>query len=141
MSRYWPRTPTGEEWVVQSFLGINHGALGVVPWNDPTTADIKASASAFALSLPSITPCLFNPASVRTAYVVGGASVATWVAEGESTLVLAANTNYVNQTVSWEVLGLQGTGVTAVFTGGVAETVSGGFALGPVGSAAFVVTA
>ena len=125
---------------MQSILGINQGALGVVPWDDPTPADIKSSSSAFALSLPKITPYLFNPTSVRTAYVVGGASVATWNA-GAQTLVLATNTNYVNQTVSWEALGLEGAGATTVFVSGVAETVYGGFTLGPVGSAAFVVAA
>ena len=121
-------------------MGINQGALGVVPWDDPTSADIKSSASAFALSLPSITPYMFNPASVRTAYVVGGASVATWKA-GVQTLVLATNTNYVNQTVNWEALGLEGAGVTTVFVSGVAETMQGGFVLGPVGSGVFVVVA
>ncbi|KAG8215124.1 hypothetical protein J3R82DRAFT_8586 [Butyriboletus roseoflavus] len=137
---YWLRAPTGEEWVVQSIMGINQGALGVVPWDDPTPADIKSSASAFALSLPDITPYLFNPASVRTAYIVGGASVATWKT-GALTLALATNTNYVNQTVSWEALGLEGAGVTTVFVSGVAETGQGGFTLGPVGSGIFVVAA
>ena len=138
--RYWLRAPTGDEWVVQSIMGINQGALGVVPWDDPTPADIKTSASEFALSLPKITPYLFNPASVRTAYVVGGASVATWKG-GAQTLVLATNTNYVSQTVSWKALGLDGAGAMRVFASGAAETVEGGFTLGPVGSAAFVVTA
>jgi len=119
-------------------MGINQGALGVVPWNDPTSADIKRSSSAFALSLPNIMPYLFNPASVRTAFVVGGASVATWNA-GAQTLVLAANTHYVNQTVSWESLSLEGVGATTVFESGVVQMVYGGFTLGPVGSAAFVV--
>ncbi|KAH0833836.1 ARD/ARD' family-domain-containing protein [Lanmaoa asiatica] len=136
---YWLRAPTGEEWVVQSIMGINQGALGVVPWDDPTPADIKSSSSGFALSLPKMTPYLFNSASVRTAYVVGGASVATWKA-GAQTLVLATNTDYVNQTVSWEALGLEAwVGATSVFASGVVETVQGGFMLGPVGSGAFVV--
>ena len=80
-----------ENWVVQSIIGINQGTLGVVPWDDPTTPDIKSSASALAMSLlPDITPCLFNPASVHTTYV-GGASVATRKARIQ-TLVLATNT-------------------------------------------------
>lgn len=122
-------------------MGINQGALGVVPWDDPTPADIKTSASAFALSLPKITPYLFNPASVRTAYVVGGASVATWKTQTQ-TLVLATNTDYVNQTVDWEALSLEAwASATMVFVSGVAETVQSGFTLGPVGSAAFTVAA
>ncbi|KAI9459376.1 hypothetical protein HD554DRAFT_1621665 [Boletus coccyginus] len=140
-AQYWVRAPTGGEWVVQSIIGINQGALGIVPWNDPTSADIKNSSSAFALSLPNITPFLFDPASVRTAYVVGGASVATWNA-GAQTLVFAANTNYANQTViGWETLYLEGVGATTVFESGVVQTVYGGFTLGPVSSAAFVVVA
>ncbi|KIJ61685.1 hypothetical protein HYDPIDRAFT_31019 [Hydnomerulius pinastri MD-312] len=137
---YWDRAPTGEEWVVQSLMGINQGALGVVPWDDPTPADIKTSASNFALSLPKITPFLFNPAAVRTNYVVGGASVATWKA-GRQTLVIATNTNYVSQTVTWKDVGLKGTGATTVFKSGTAQTSSTGFTLGSVGSGAFVVTA
>lgn len=121
-------------------MGINQGALGVVPWDDPTPAYIKTSASAFALSLPKITPYLFNPASVRTAYVIGGVSVATWRADA-GTLVLATNTNYVNQTVSWKALDLTGAGATTLFVSGAAEMIQSGFTLGPVGSGAFVVTA
>ncbi|KAF8841644.1 hypothetical protein BDN67DRAFT_966894 [Paxillus ammoniavirescens] len=137
---YWSRAPTGEEWVVQSIMSINEGALGVTPWADPTPADIKASASAFAKSLPKITPFLFNPAAVRTTYVVGGASVATWKA-GTLTLVLATNTNYASQTVTWEALGLLGSGATTVFVSGTAETSHDDFTLGSVGSSAFVVNA
>ncbi|KAH7890176.1 hypothetical protein F5I97DRAFT_1965248 [Phlebopus sp. FC_14] len=136
---YWVRAPTGEEWVLQSIMGINQGALGVVSWEDPTTADIKAAASAFAQSLPKITPFLFNPSSVRTTYVVGGVSVATWDTASEI-LVLATNTHYVNQTVSWEDVDVQGVGATAVFTSGVVEVSSNGFMLGAVGSGAFVMT-
>ena len=118
-------------------MSINQGALGVVPWGDPT---LSKPASEFALSLHNITLYLFNPALVRAAYVVGGVSVATREG-GAQTLVLATITNYVNQTVSWKALGLDGVGVTTVFASGVAETVEGGFTLGPVGSGAFVVTA
>ncbi|KAF8128018.1 hypothetical protein EV363DRAFT_1512354 [Boletus edulis] len=139
-SEYWLKTPTGEEWVVQSIMGINQGALGVVPWNDPTSPNIKSSASAFAMSLPKITPYLFNPKSVRTAYVVGGALVATWKGEAQ-TLVLATNTNYVKQAINWKALDLEGVNVMTVFTSGDVETVSDGFTLGPVGSAAFVIAA
>ena len=138
--RYWLRAPTGEEWVVQTMLGINQGALGVVPWADPTPADIKSAASAFALSLPMITPHLFDPKVVRWTYTIGGASIATWnSSRSHQTLVLATNTYYVDQTVSWEALGLEGTNVTTVFVSGAVETASSGFTLGPVGSGIFLV--
>ena len=114
--RYWSWAPAGEEWTVQTILGINQGALGVVPW---TPAGIKSAPSACALSLLNIMPYLFNPASVRTAYVVGGASVATWNA-GAQTLVPATDTNHMDQTVGCEALGLEGTDdATTVFMSGV----------------------
>ena len=139
-TRYWLRAPTGEEWVVQTILGINQGALGVVPWADPTPADIKSAASAFALSLPMITPHLFAPNAVRWTCTVGGASIAMWSSTRSlQMLVLAANTYYVDQTVSWEALGLEGTNVTTVFVTGAVETASSGFTLGPVGSGIFLV--
>ena len=132
--------PTGEEWAVQTILGINQGALGVVSWMDPTPADIKSVASAFALTLPAITPHLFDPKAVRWTYFVGGASVATWnSAQSPQILVLATNTYYVDQTVSWEALYLEGTNVMTVFMSGTVETASSGFTLGPMGSGIFLV--
>ena len=56
-----------EERVVKSIVGINQCALSVVPWADLMPADIKSSSSAFARSLPKVTPYLFDPASVCTA--------------------------------------------------------------------------
>ncbi|KAG1750354.1 uncharacterized protein EDB91DRAFT_1303264 [Suillus paluster] len=136
--RYWMRTPTGEEWVVQSIMGINHGALGVVPWVDPNPDYIKMAASGFALSLPKLTPFFFNAASVRSNYLVGGVDIATWAADTE-TLVLATNTDYVTSKVTWKDIGLHGGGVEAVYTSGSVENTGSSFTLGSVASAAFVV--
>ncbi|KIK11180.1 hypothetical protein PISMIDRAFT_515002 [Pisolithus microcarpus 441] len=140
-SQYWTRRPTGEEWVVETILGINHGALGVVPWADPTSNDIKASASAFAKSLPKITPFFFDAQSAlsRTNCVFGGIDVATWT-NGWQTLVLAANTDYVNETFSWNEIGHTGAGLTVAFQSGSLETTSDGFTLGPVSSGALVLS-
>ncbi|KAH7911269.1 hypothetical protein BJ138DRAFT_1113370 [Hygrophoropsis aurantiaca] len=137
-SEYWPRAPTGEEWVVQSIMGINQGALGVVPWNDPTPADIKTSASQFALALPSITPFFFNAAAIRSNFVVGGVDVATWKV-GLETLVLAANTYYTNAEVSWKDLGLIGLLPRTVFESGSSQMTADGFEFGSMGSGAFIV--
>ena len=133
--------PTGQEWVVQTIMGINQGASGVVSWNDPTSEDIKSAASALAKSLPEMVPWLFDPAAVRKTYVVGGASVATWTKAEEGTLVLATNANYAKQMVEWSKVCLEGSGVKVVFENGKVEVGDGGLTLGPVGSAAFVVTA
>ena len=87
-----------------------------------------------------ITPHLFDPKAVRWTCTVGGASIATWSSTRSlQMLVLAANTYYVDQTVSWEALGLEGTNVTTVFVSGAVETASSGFTLGPVGSGIFLV--
>lgn len=136
-AEYWMRTPTGEEWVVQTIMGINQGALGVVPWVDPNPEYIKTAASAFALSLPKLTPYIFNAASMRSNYIVGGVDIATW-ATGIQTLVLTTNTNYVTSEVAWKDIGLLGANVEVMYTSGSVDTTSDNFVLGSVASAAFV---
>lgn len=74
-------------------LSINHGALGIIPWTDPTTSDIKSSASAFALSLPSITPFLFASNATITQMTFGNVDVGVWTV-GSHTLVMATNLEY-----------------------------------------------
>lgn len=136
--RYWTRTPTGEEWVVQSIMGINQGALGVVPWVDPNPEYIKVAASAFALSLPKFTSYIFGATSPRSNYLIGGVDIATWAA-GFETLVLATNTDYVTSNVTWTDIGLSGAGVEVVYMSGSVNTTGNSFTLGSVASAAFVV--
>src|SRR6266581_7486625 len=58
--RYWSRRPTGAEFLIENIVAINAGAKGSISWNDPTTPDIKASASAFASALPELTPFLLS---------------------------------------------------------------------------------
>jgi len=53
-------------------MGINQGALSVIPWADPTPEYIKIATSQFALSLPKLTPFFFSASSVRSNYLVGG---------------------------------------------------------------------
>jgi hypothetical protein len=70
-----------------------------VSWTDPTTADIKSSASLLALALPSITPFLFSPNTTFTQYTSPGRiDVGLWT-DGGKTLVLASNLNYANATL------------------------------------------
>lgn len=123
---------------MNTLLGINHGSLGAISWSDPTPTDIKGNASALALALPSITPFLFNATAVRTNYVVGGVDVAVWSTASQA-LVMATNLYYVSQTVSWTDVGVDGTGVSSVFSSG-STTSSSGFTLDSVGSAAFVLS-
>ncbi|TCD66256.1 hypothetical protein EIP91_001619 [Steccherinum ochraceum] len=90
---YWKREPTGQEWVVQSALAINHGALGIVPWNDPTTDDMKASASALAKAIPAMKSFILSPSATFERVVVNRVHVGIWTV-GSQSLVLATNLNY-----------------------------------------------
>ncbi|KAH9886700.1 hypothetical protein C8Q73DRAFT_714979 [Cubamyces lactineus] len=90
---YWDREPTGKEFVVQSVLGINHGALGVVSWNAPTTDDITASAAALSKSLTVMKDFILNPQATFEHVVSDRVDVGLWTVGGR-TLVLATNLNY-----------------------------------------------
>ncbi|KAI3614836.1 hypothetical protein WG66_003340 [Moniliophthora roreri] len=95
---YWKRFPTGKEFVVESILGINHGGLGVVPWDDPTPADIKTSASALALALPRITPFILEPSATFRQVTSDRVDIGLWTV-GQETLALASNMNYDGKTL------------------------------------------
>ncbi|KIP02361.1 hypothetical protein PHLGIDRAFT_130785 [Phlebiopsis gigantea 11061_1 CR5-6] len=96
---YWKREPTGKEYVVQSVLGINHGGRGVVAWNDPTTADIKASAAALAQSLATMKGFILSPQAAFRHFTSGRVDVGLWTV-GSKTLLLATNLNYEEATLS-----------------------------------------
>ncbi|KAK0216327.1 hypothetical protein IW262DRAFT_1399608 [Armillaria fumosa] len=137
---YWKRFPTGKEFIVQSIVGINHGALGVVSWDDPTPADIKASASALALSLPKITPFILNPkAKFQQVTTSDFIDVGMWTV-GQETLVLATNLDYEEKVLFLAQVGIAENVAEQVFDSG-AQVYVGEFSvtLGPVGSAGFIV--
>jgi hypothetical protein len=90
---YWPRYPTGKEFIVQSVLGINHGSKAVIPWTDPTSDDIKASFSALALSIPTLKKYILAAGAVFQSYSVNRIDVGLWTV-GNETLLLATNLNY-----------------------------------------------
>ncbi|KIY48491.1 hypothetical protein FISHEDRAFT_65755 [Fistulina hepatica ATCC 64428] len=105
---YWPRYPTGAEFVVQSIVSLNHGARGIMPWIDgpSTPSDILSSASDLANALVAITSFIADPAATVGQYTsVDGVDVGIWQA-GERALVLAANTNYAPASLSVYDLGL-----------------------------------
>jgi len=146
---YWTRYPTGEEWVVQSIVGINHGGLGVVSWDDPTPADIKASASGLATALtsgstPMATFILDSSSTFKQVTTTAGIDTGLWSLNGK-TLLLATNMNYENTTLEASELGLgQGFGsdLAEVFCSGACDVSgaksSGRIVLGSVGSGGFV---
>lgn len=137
--RYWPREPTGKEWLIQSILGVNHGALGIVPWDDPTPADIKASASSLAKALPALTPFLFSPNATFANITTKRVDVGLWTVSGQ-TLLLAANMNGAVSTLDLSVLPGEAAGKTVsgqVFDGG-AKADGGGLSFEALGSGAFI---
>ena len=98
--RYWSRTPTGAEFLVQMIVAVNAGARGSVSWDDPTTADIKAAASAFASALPELTPFVLSsslsqpPVHFARIITPDRLDIGVWAAAEGTTLVIAANLNY-----------------------------------------------
>ncbi|KAK2460380.1 hypothetical protein APHAL10511_007545 [Amanita phalloides] len=139
-AQYWPRDPTGQEFVVQSILGINHGGLGVVSWDDPTTTDIKAYASTLALSLPKMTPYITSPSAAFRQTTINGVDCGLWTV-GSQTLVLATNTGYVPQTVTLTNLNLPaGAAITQVLdTGSYLTSAKDGLVFTSVGSGGFII--
>lgn len=122
---------------MQSVLGINHGGLGVVAWNDPTTVDIKASASALALALPTMKDFILSPAASFQHLASGRVDVGAWTVSGR-TLVLATNLNYANATFSLaSVPGAKGKSVKQVFDSG-ASFGAGEFTFEPTGTGGFI---
>ncbi|KAJ7686548.1 hypothetical protein B0H17DRAFT_1160635 [Mycena rosella] len=137
---YWPRYPTGREWVLESILGINHGGLGVVSWDDPTTADVKASASSLALSLVNMKSFILSPvATIRQVTFQSGIDVGLWTVNGQ-TLVLATNINAQNLSLALAELHLTGK-VEQVFDSGSSVSSDGRtLSFGSAGSGGFIVT-
>ncbi|KAF8637158.1 hypothetical protein AX17_003062 [Amanita inopinata Kibby_2008] len=136
------RYPTGKEFVVESIVGINHGALGVVSWDDPTTPDIKASASLLAESLKQMTRFILNASTSFRQITFNGVDIGIWTV-GTETLVLASNMNYEPRTVTLANLKLPSSGVqVAQILNSDSEVVGkrNAFLFQSVGSGAFVVS-
>lgn len=137
LSSYWKREPTGKEYVVQSVLGINHGGLGVVAWDDPTTADMKASASALAKALATMKAFILSPAAAVRRFTAGRVDVALWTV-GPRTLLLATNMNYADASVPLaDVPEVRGKRVTQVLDSG-AKVAGGAVALEATGTGGFI---
>ncbi|KAF8628579.1 hypothetical protein AX17_005975 [Amanita inopinata Kibby_2008] len=136
---YWTRYPTGQEFVVESIVGINHGGLGVVAWDDPTTSDIKTYGSTLAKSLNQMTPFILDASATFRQSTVNGVDCGLWTV-GTQTLVLATNMNYVTETVTLANLGLGtfGTITQVLNTGSSVTAARDGFTFNAVGSGGFI---
>ncbi|KAF9446852.1 hypothetical protein P691DRAFT_672690 [Macrolepiota fuliginosa MF-IS2] len=112
---YWKRFPTGQEFVVESVVGINHGALGSVSWDDPTSADIKSSGSTLALSLPKMSPFILSSNATFKQITINRVDFGLWTV-GSQTLVLGTNMNNSPTVITLAQLGLPATGSSDAFT-------------------------
>jgi hypothetical protein len=98
-NRHWSRTPTGAEFLIETIVAINVGAKGSVSWNDPTTPEIKASASAFAKALPELTPFLLSsqltypPVNFTHIVTPDRLDFGVWASADGRALVIGANLN------------------------------------------------
>ncbi|KAJ7721036.1 hypothetical protein B0H16DRAFT_1603583 [Mycena metata] len=89
---FWTRAPTGREFIIQAILSVNHGARGIMPWIDPTPADIKTASSALAIALGSVKTFFFDPQVKFSRVVSNRIDVGMWTL-GAETLLLVANLN------------------------------------------------
>ncbi|KXN90762.1 hypothetical protein AN958_03649 [Leucoagaricus sp. SymC.cos] len=139
---YWKRFPTGKEFVVESILGINHGGLGVVSWDDPTPDDIKASASTLALALPKMNPFILSPNASFKQITINRVDFGLWTV-GSQTLVLGTNMNNANTNITFAQLGLpssgSSSGISQVLDSGAAsDTATNHFVFAATGSGAWI---
>ncbi|KAG8748415.1 hypothetical protein FRC10_005962 [Ceratobasidium sp. 414] len=93
---YWSRRPSAEEIVLQSLLAINHGSLGIMPWNDhPEDPLMRPSISPLAKAFSALTPYILGGRSVVGRPRVSNAQridATTWT-DGDKTLLIALNLN------------------------------------------------
>ncbi|EMD34907.1 hypothetical protein CERSUDRAFT_124938 [Gelatoporia subvermispora B] len=136
-AEYWPDVPTGKQWVAQSVLSINHGALGVVSWEAPSTDDITTSASLLASAAPALAEYIASPSAKFQHVLSGEVDVGFWTVGGK-TLVLA--TNLVNESATFDldsVRGLSAIGAKGILDSG-ASIQGHKIVLEPTGSGAFI---
>jgi len=133
-------------WVcsILSFIFIPPGLpyfLGIVPWNDPTSSDIKAAADTLSQQLiPSLTSFILNPHVTFATCVWQRVHFGIWRV-GDHTLVVGVNLNPqvrwipLSQLPGWKAY----TKLEVVYNdGGSFE--SGNLSLWDLGSVGFIVT-
>ena len=59
---FWARYPSAAEEAAMTLLAVNHGAMGIVMWNYPTSADLADLTSRLAavLTRPDVTGFLLG---------------------------------------------------------------------------------
>ncbi|PCH43231.1 hypothetical protein WOLCODRAFT_138259 [Wolfiporia cocos MD-104 SS10] len=136
-AEYWPRTPTGPEFVLQSVLAINHGGVGVVSWDAPTTTAIWDAAGLLGQASPILKEYILSESATFQHVFTDQIDIGLWTV-GSKTLVLATNLNYANETFDLaSVEGLRTGPVVQVLDSGATLTGSE-IAFGSVGTGGWV---
>lgn len=112
--------------------------LGIVPWDDPTSADIKSAGSLLAEALPTIGKYKFNPAATRKQVTLSRVDIGLWTVDAE-TMVLATNMNNDTAQVNLQDIGINSGGsISEVITSG-GSVDSGVITLDPLGSVGVII--
>ncbi|RAL03212.1 uncharacterized protein BO80DRAFT_462933 [Aspergillus ibericus CBS 121593] len=128
---FWTRYPTAEEEVVMIMLSINHGAMGIVMWDYPSSEEIERVTRELAPVVTGEEMVGFLVGADRERGVVNGAErvdVAVWVSGGKA-LVSILNLNYEGVEAEVKVVLAGGLGVKkleCVLWGGEGWRVEGG---------------
>ncbi|GJJ09266.1 hypothetical protein Clacol_003488 [Clathrus columnatus] len=137
---FWPRYPTGQEWLVESVVAINHGSLGITPWADPSTTEIDDASSTLAATGSQIIQFLANPLAEITHIIQDGVDIAFWtIPSTKRALMLVANMN--SQSISIVIGGAAGTIVEVLNSGAALNIEQAGqtvLSLDGIGTAGYI---
>lgn len=93
LDRHWSRAPTGQEFLLQAVLALNHGAVAITPWIWPTTEDIARSATALACAMTEhIAPFLSDPKKEMSTIRWNRVDICMWRVL-DRTLIMGVNMN------------------------------------------------
>lgn len=107
---YWNTTPTGQQWAAIDLISFNHGAMGSMSYQYPTTTGNVTTIEGTATNLTAIVteniqPFLVNPRATFSVYNYQGVDAGLWN-NGTTYLLLVANTLNNEVIVPWGAVGL-----------------------------------
>ncbi|KAL4065515.1 hypothetical protein V8B97DRAFT_1875292 [Scleroderma yunnanense] len=107
---YWNTTPTGQQWAAIDLISFNHGAMGSMSFQYPTTTGnvttIEGTATNFTgIVAENIQPFLINPEATYANYYYQGVDAGLWY-NGTTYLLLVSNMVNTEVIVPWSAVGL-----------------------------------
>ncbi|KAF8310762.1 hypothetical protein DL93DRAFT_2084137 [Clavulina sp. PMI_390] len=99
---YWPRWPTGIEFVAMSATGIIHGSTGVTAWSLPNDDDIYDVGGQFASKLTPLATSMFSPTTNFTFFnnAAGHIEAGVWAAGSSGLTDVLITVNLHNDTAT-----------------------------------------